>query len=157
MADARAALHDIHLPLAISNWPLAIGWWGLCFIFLMCIFAASYWFFKKRAKERPKRQALSLLNEYEAAYQQGEAVALSAARVGELLKRVALVYYPRHNVASLQGEAWIGFLNQTSEALDFTLLYEPLLLTPYQLTPSQDLNLLFDTARKWILQRSYHV
>lgn len=159
MADkqALAQLHDIHMPASIGFWPLAAGWWALAFIFLIVVLIASYYFFKQQAKNKPKRQALRLLTLYEQAYREQADVALAAAQVGELLKRVALVYYPRHNVASLQGHAWIEFLNQSSHALDFTALDLLLLQAPYQLKPEGDLSLLFDTARKWILQRSYHV
>ena len=37
-----------------------------------------------------------------------------------LLKRVALVAYPRIDVASLTGDAWLGFLDGTLGTTDFS-------------------------------------
>ena len=38
-----------------------------------------------------------------------------------LLKRVALTAYPRSDVASLTGEAWVAFLDQTLSSNDFSM------------------------------------
>jgi hypothetical protein len=76
-----------------------------------------------------------------------------AARISELLKRVALVYFPRSRVASLQGEAWIDFLSHTGKKLDFNAVRDELIEAPYQPNSSCDLNLLFKISRLWITQR----
>lgn len=152
-----AQLHDIHMPKAIGLWPLAPGWWLLFLVFMTVVLFFSYRFFSNYIKNKPKRQALVLLKDYELEYQQTADVALAAARIGALLKRVALVYYPRQTVASLQGQAWFSFLNEQSKGFDFSAVEVLLLQAPYQATARGNVDVLFELARKWIVQRSYYV
>jgi hypothetical protein len=147
-----AQLRDIHLPSPIGWWPLAPGWYVLALLVLITLATTAYFLTRHYIKNRAKRQALKLLDTYREQYQQ-ERHQLSAARVSELLKRVALVYFPRSNVASLQGEAWITFLTDSSKGLDFEKVRAELLEGPYQSNLSHDLNLLFQMAHTWIRQR----
>lgn len=80
----------------------------------------------------------------------------SPARLSELLKRVALVAYPRTNVASLYGEAWLDFLDQTLGTTDFThgsgrpladLTYDPSAESRLSRRQKQDLLAL---SRRWV-------
>ena len=82
----------------------------------------------------------------------------SPARLSELLKRVALVAYPRTNVAGLYGEAWLGFLDRTLRTTDFTrgagrpladLAYDPAAAGRLSEQERSDLSGL---ARRWILR-----
>ena len=46
--------------------------------------------------------------------------AVAVAQLTALLKRVALVLYPRSMVASLSGDAWLTFLQRSSRCQSFT-------------------------------------
>ena len=74
-------------------------------------------------------------------------------KISELLRRVALVYFPREEVASLKGEAWLTFLSRTSKRIDFNQLRDYLLEFPYQAAREIDLQPLFYGAKEWIKQR----
>lgn len=150
---ALAQLRDIHLPKAIGWWPLAPGWYVLGILMMALIGIMAYAIRRHVINGRPKRQALRLLSTYQRDYLARPEVSLNAARVSELLKRVALVYFPREKVASLQGEAWIAFLSETSKRLDFKRVEQALLVAPYHPTMKGDLSLLFTMARLWIKQR----
>ncbi|WP_419419667.1 DUF4381 domain-containing protein [Legionella sp. D16C41] len=155
MADpVLAKLHDIHLPNPIGWWPLAPGWYiliGLIIIIVSLLITIAYRYYKYG---RAKRQAYQLLAKYEQDYLQNSDTSTTCAKVSELLRRVALAYFPRQEVASLQGEAWINFLNNSSKDINFNAVRQYLLEMPYQ-NQSQKANLkpLFTRAYAWIKQR----
>ena len=152
--DELANLRDVHLPAPIGYWPWAYGW--TITGFLLLIAGGVLFFFLKRhyLNTRAKRQALKLLNTYQQQYVAATNTQVTAARISELLKRVALAYFPRSRVASLQGDQWLVFLNETGRGVDFTTVSEELLYLPYQPSKTHDLNALFDISRQWISQRS---
>jgi len=150
-----AQLRDIHEPTPIGWWPLAPGWYGLALLVLLILLTLAFFISRSYLNGRAKRQALRLLTNYEQQHQRQPNSQLASARISELLKRVALVYFPREDVASLQGEHWLAFLNNTGKRLDFNQVRAALLEQPYQ--PPQavnhDLQLLFSMVRIWISQR----
>lgn len=152
-AQELAQLRDIHMPEAIGWWPLAPGWYLLVLLIIAVLAAITIFAVRHYKNGHFKRQALRLLETYHQQYQQESNSQVYAARVSELLKRVALVYFPRSKVASLQGDAWIEFLNQTAKGLHFESLRVELLEAPYQPLIKQDLTLLFEMTRSWIKQR----
>lgn len=148
-----AQLHDIHLPDAIGIWPLAPGYYVLALLVILLLWGGTILLMRSIRKGRNKRQALRVLKSYHEDYLKTANSQASAAQISELLKRVALVYYPREQVASLQGEAWISFLNQTARNVDFTKVRSLLIECPFQPPQSLDLLPLFDVAKRWIQQR----
>ena len=148
-----AQLRDIHLPEAIGWWPPAYGWCLLVVLLIVGLVIVGVFLRRCYLNGRVLRQALRLLADYRQEYEENSNSELSASRVSELLKRVALVRFPRAEVASLQGESWILFLNNTSRGLDFNSVRKELLEIPYQPPKECELHVLFDMARKWIRQR----
>jgi hypothetical protein len=149
-----ASLRDIHLPPPIGLWPLAKGWYILSLVVVVLLLFLVYAVVRFIQKGRGKRQALRVLQTYQLDYLTNRNTQVSAARISELLRRVALVYYPREAVASLQGQAWIDFLNQNSKNIDFNPVSLLLLACPYQpMANQEDLKPLFQTAKQWIKQR----
>lgn len=100
-----SGLRDIHMPVKPSWWPLAIGWWYIIIAFFVLLLIGFiiflYWY------TRPKQYAH---RELKAAYKSKMEVVLLAREISALLKRVALINFPRKKVASLSGEDWILFL-----------------------------------------------
>ena len=157
---ALAQLRDIHLPNPVGWWPLAPGWYGLGLVLLFAIGALIYLLWRNWSKKRSKREALRLLAQCEERYELDADRQRACACVSELLKRAALHYFPRQQVAGLQGASWLTFLNKTSKNLDFNQVYSELLQFPYH--PSHDdektdLSLFFMMAGQWIKQRRKHV
>jgi hypothetical protein len=151
--SALAQLKDIHLPDPISWWPLAKGWFVLALGISVFLLWLIYWGLRYIWNGRSKRQALRVLAAYQADYVKSRQSQLSCARISELLKRVALVYYPRAQVASLQGQRWIDFLNETAEHADFNQVSVLLTECPYQPSEGHDVTPLFHLAKLWIKQR----
>lgn len=145
-----ANLHDLMLPAPIGWWPLAVGWQILMAFALVAISYAFYKIFWRWQNSRAKRMALKLLKIYEQEYNQHNNSAEICAKISELLRRVALAYYPRDEVASLEGETWLIFLNKNSKITLFSELRDYLLTLPYQKYAAQDLGNFFIAVRKWI-------
>ena len=83
-----------------------VGW---CVLVLLLLWL-GWRFWKRWQANAYRREALRELGEIETAPE----------RLPELLKRVALVAYPRAEVAELSGDAWLGFLDGTLGSTDFT-------------------------------------
>jgi len=101
-------MHDIVIPDPVSWWPLAPGWWVVLFILAiggLWLAATAYRRWKQQAHRRAALRELEHTPPNE----------LSA-----LLKRVCLAEFPRDRIASLSGQAWLEFLDQTGGTDLFT-------------------------------------
>ncbi|QYJ73967.1 DUF4381 domain-containing protein [Shewanella sp. FJAT-52076] len=103
-----AQMKDIQLPPEVPAWPPAPWVWPVLAILLGLLALGCWRLLKYRAAKqallKPRVEALALLaslSPTEPAF----ALALSA-----LLKRVAMSYYPRAQIASLTGDSWAEFL-----------------------------------------------
>lgn len=148
-----AQLKDIYLPKAVDIWPLAWGWWMLLLLMLLVSAVACYLAVRYKKQGQAKKRALSLLDEYERHYQCANNSQETSACISELLKRVALVYYPRHDVAAMQGMPWIDFLTRTSNDIDFQAISWMLIQCPFKANESESITPLIIAARGWIQQR----
>ena len=146
-------IHDIHLPDAVSWWPLALGWWLLLLIFIACALGIYYFIkYKKNriAKLAYKKAALNELNKLNADYKTQSPIEL-LRDITLLLRRVTLSYLPRKEVASLMGEQWIIKLNELSNEIVFTD-NDCTLLSNTAYKQSADFNQqdLLDTCKTWV-------
>ncbi len=130
----------------VGLWPLAPAWY--CILAVLAL-QLMYWATKFVVTFRAnayRRQALAELE----SLQQGQAVELS-----RLLKRVALVAFPRQQVASLTGEQWVKFLEQSVNGVAFQvgsknpLANASVLGDPLHLS-DEEWNALSHSARQWI-------
>ncbi|MBM7073098.1 DUF4381 domain-containing protein [Shewanella sp. 202IG2-18] len=105
---ALAQLKDIQTPDAIGVWPLAIGYWVALVIAILAIVGLIYFYKKNKQQSLVKKAALSELNQIEIQNTQEFAVQINA-----ILKRAALSYLKREQVAAIDGENWYQFLDST--------------------------------------------
>ncbi|HIB53860.1 MAG TPA: DUF4381 domain-containing protein [Nitrospirales bacterium] len=71
----------------------------------------------------------------------------------ELLRRVCVSRYPRVDVASLTGVAWMSFLDRNRESKPFSTGGGMVLMTePYRKKPDLDANALLSCCRSWIAE-----
>jgi len=102
-----AQLNDIIAPTTANQWPPAPVYWVLLITFVVLIIISIY-LVKRLKKQRLKQQqALQKL-------QQLQAENASFIVLNQLIKGVALLYFPRQMVASLHGEHWFNFLQNYS-------------------------------------------
>jgi len=112
MDPEQIPLRDLHLPEAISWWPLAPGWWVIIVALAgVCVYLLRL-YLRRRARGAARRHALRQLAHITAEFEQhGNAVAFSSD-LSELLRRTMLAYAPRNEVAGLTGDAWLEWLDQ---------------------------------------------
>ena len=106
--DPLANLRDIHLPEAISWWPLAPGWWFLMILASMALLFSGSRLISRYQKRLYRRQAMEYLEEIENLQGQKQLVELMA-----LLKRTAISAYPDQSLAKLSPNALLEFLKTT--------------------------------------------
>lgn len=100
-------LKDIHTPTAIENWPPAYGWWLLAVFAIICIYLLITWLIKVRKVRLAKRQALKALQQIDDTNKD------RVSQLNQLLKRVAISYFPQQNVQEIHGKKWTAFLIKT--------------------------------------------
>ena len=125
-------LRDIVVPEPPPLWPPAPGVWVLLIVVLAVVLALFLLWRRARAKNAYRRAGLTLLHD-----------ARTVREVNVILKRVALAAFPRHRVASLYGEEWAAFLDETCRGSHFSSLggFDPVAEAPPELQSS---------ARTWI-------
>ena len=137
-------LHDIVVPEAVAWWPLAPGWYVLLLALIIAVSWTGIRLTQQWNKNRFRREAL---NELET---------ISPTDLPSLVKRVCLCIGQREQVASLSGEDWLHFLDQSGSTTDFTQGPGKILLTlSYSPDASIDLNSpefsdLKSSVRTWI-------
>ena len=111
--DPLAALHPLREPLAVGWWPPAPGWWLLAGLVLVALLALAWFALRRYRANAYRRQALARLSELATGYQQQADRQRFIAETNALLKSVALVAYPRREVAASSGARWLAFLNSS--------------------------------------------
>jgi hypothetical protein len=153
-------LRDIHLPDAISWWPLAPGWWislvTTSAIILLFIIARKIY----RSKQL-KRDIHTELDEIKNIYQQTGDRSQLAKSLSILLRRASISYYPdtKSNIAGLTGQHWLTWLDKTTHNpkenkkfqsdIGKTLINAPYLPDNTELT--FDAQALIDLSESWLL------
>ena len=105
---ALAQLKDIHTPEAIGAWPLALGYWLALLVVILLITLLVYVYRNKKKQSLVKKEALNALSQLELNDNPEFAIQVNA-----LLKRAALSYLPRNEVATIDGTPWYQFLDST--------------------------------------------
>ncbi len=150
--DPLSALRDIHLPEPPGFWPPAPGWFILILLTLAVALYVAYWWHHRYGKlRRLQKLALADLNTIQQHYAETHDAQQAAEQLNQLLKRLALSFYPRTDVASLQGSAWLDFLSSHAKAIHQEAA-QILITAPYQKQVNTDVNPLFDAVTQWIKQ-----
>ncbi len=111
--DSLANLHPLREPLSIGWWPPATGWWVLLIAGILAVTALAYLLYKRHRRNAYRRRALLQLDSLQARYQTNGDDSRYLEHINALLKSVALLAYPRPEVAARHGESWRTFLNNS--------------------------------------------
>ena len=112
MQDPTLILRDIHQPPAPPWWPPAPGWWLL--FALSLILAGAWWYWRRRRL----RKRLAIIAVFEEALARAESLPAQIAAMSELLRRAAR--RRDANADTLQGEAWLAFLDTGDQRQRFS-------------------------------------
>ncbi|OWV82911.1 hypothetical protein ATY81_13560 [Rhizobium sp. R72] len=123
---ALRSLKDIAVPPPVSWMPQTWGWAVLAAILTLILATAFLLWLRHYRANAYRREALTLLAGVEAKIRNPETRQSGVRDLAILLKRVALAGWPRDDVASLAGAAWVKFLEvhgdrATSRALQAVL------------------------------------
>jgi len=145
MEDAGdlSRLADIVVPPPVPWWPPAPGWWLLLAaliagLLILLLAAIRHW--RRNAYRRAALDEIDALPPADAA---------NVTALATILKRTALAAYPRAEVASLTGRAWLAFLDRTSGSEEFTRNGDSLAQAAYG-RPAGDDTPLLAAARRWV-------
>jgi hypothetical protein len=138
-------LRDLAMPEPIPWWPPAPVWYFvIAFLAAVLLVIATRVLIRYR-RNAYRRAALAELRELDP----GEAAELPA-----LLKRTALVAYPRRDIASLNGQSWLEFLDRTAGNTAFSQTHGAALLDlayrPGTVLDAKQFRELSVAARHWI-------
>lgn len=172
-ADPLADLRDIHLPDAISWWPLAPGWWILLALLLIVIGALFYYLrWRNIQKNRPltfssqqvMQAALLEFSTIEKTYAEtgpDDQSRQIVADLSQLLRRCAVELSRLENepnaVAGLSGDAWLSWLDGRWDREDFMQGAGRILIDgPYRngFSQSEALHELLLLCRAWLEQQT---
>ena len=155
--ELLAQLADIHLPVAISYWPPAPGWWLLAASLLALFVYASNKIARWVRQRRICEQALAELERCYGALARTEELdpdRLKLRFVNEfnsVMRRVALYHFPQANVASLAGVAWVDFIRETGDSsLLSDEISQALSYGRFQTKIEVDVNALNNLGQQWI-------
>ncbi len=145
-------LRDIHLPAEPGWWPPAPGWWVVAVLLLVLLVWATRIALRHYHLHRQRQHILALLDAL--AQRPGDDVTpAKIAEISTLLRRLALMRYPRQQVAALTGAEWLRFLDESGGNDRFTHGPGQVLASgPYQPALPADLDLaaLNALVRDWI-------
>ncbi len=138
-------LKNVHLPKEVSIFPITGGWYLLIILLLLLVGGGLWWKFIKNKYKKQKLQAYALLAEIEKK-QSDEML----SDVSILIKRVAILKFPKESVHTLFGERWLEFLDRTSKTTDFTKGEGRYLLNIYQTGRIENPDKFFACVRHWL-------
>ena len=140
-------MHGLAMPESVSWLPATPGWWIALGWLLAVAFIAAWQFARHRRRNRYRRDALAELDAITAEKQIDPAE--SAQRIAAVLKRTALVAYPRADVAALYGADWSRFLTASADN-DARIAAAADSLAAAAYRPDADPDVLAEPARRWI-------
>lgn len=140
-------MHGLAMPEPVSWWPQTPGWWIVMGWVLAVLVLLAWQFARRRRRNRYRREALAELRAIETDSRTDPAVA--AQRIAAVLKRTALVAYPRKQVAALYGPDWARFLTE-SAGNDRRVAAAAGELATAAYRPGADPKALSGPARRWI-------
>jgi hypothetical protein len=104
-------MHSLEMSDPVSWMPQTSGWWVLVTWAFVLVALGIWRIVAYRHRNRYRREALVLLAAIES---HAGRCPQAAGQIAALLKRTALVAYPRLQVASLYGADWAEFLCQSA-------------------------------------------
>ena len=133
-------LLDIHLPAEPGWWPPAPGWWILAVLLLILLVWTTRFALRRYRLYRQRQRLLATLDAL--TRQPGDVTPETITKLSILLRRLALMRFPRQQVAALSGSEWLDFLDRSGGDGGFSHGPGQVLATgPYQPTLPADVDM----------------
>ena len=118
--DPVAGLIDIPLPQAISLWPATSTSRIAIVLLIVGLIATIIWFMRRWHANRYRRAALAELDGIVRSPMVDRDPVLAIDNLALLVRRTALVAYPRERIAPLNGVPWLDFLDRSYAGHEFS-------------------------------------
>jgi len=159
--DALQALHDVAVPGPINWVPQTAGWYVASVLLLAGLALLAVRIFRRRQANRYRGAALNELDRIRGLARHPASRTSALLELPVLVKRTALSFRERSEVAALTGEEWLGFLDGTYSGDAFTRGPGRLLADlPYRdeaytgTLDEAEIEALFDLVGRWISRHS---
>ncbi|TDR76146.1 DUF4381 domain-containing protein [Photobacterium lutimaris] len=141
--DSGLNLAPLDIPAEPSWWPLPLSAWLILGAMAVLVLG---WSLYRYLKGRLRRKALMLLDTLESEP--------NLPALDRLLRRVALTYYPRDQIAGLTGDAWLKWLDRQNATPLFLPLQSQWSAGLYRGQPidPSDWDAFITASRSWIMQ-----
>jgi len=106
-AERMWGLKELAYPDPVPFLPLTPGWWVLAAVLFLFACYLFWWAKQHRQRNAYRRSGIAHLRHLSASKD-------NLDQLPFILRKAALVAYPRADVASLSGEAWRQWLNQSA-------------------------------------------
>jgi hypothetical protein len=143
-------LRDIHIPEAISWWPLAIGWWITMLVIPMLLWI-SFLIYKRLTRKTAIKTAKKLLAELK--QDKTKTDTQKIIDISALIRRVTISVSPREECASLTGLTWLEYLDKSVKDQGFTQgVGRCLADVSYRKSPAENINILelINLTERWL-------
>lgn len=144
LVDLINTLAEPSEPPPVSMMPETVGWVVLALVLAVALLAGAIAGVKRHRANAYRRAALAEL------HKTGD----DPVAVADVLRRTALAAYPRREVASLTGAAWIKFLRSKGRLREPRADAQDLACTPYTRSAPHAVPGLSAAAADWV--RSHH-
>jgi len=146
MTATGPILRDIHVP-SVPWWPPALGWWLLVALVLMAVVVGALLTARHRRRVQPRYAARRELDSFAAQYARDRDLHALAARLSQLLRRIALMIEP--DAAASDSTAWRVFLEHRAPGAFDNEQLIALLDAPYRAHSVFDAEALLASTRNW--------
>lgn len=145
-------LHDIADVAPVGWWPAAPFWYWVLAVLAVWVAYSTVRLVGRWRKNAYRRLALAELQVLQT--QASVETNATMIAVSQLLKRVALVAYPRQRVAPLSGQEWLEFLDKTASTSP-SFVTEPVCRLGSASVQtvdcsSDEIKVVIDVAQSWI-------
>jgi hypothetical protein len=113
-------LHDIVFPEPVSWVPQTVGWWAALVLVGLLLGWVGYATYNRWQANRYRRLALNQLRQIEAELCTLDRRVTALLELPVLMKQTVLACWKRSDVASLTGEDWLRFLDESYCGKGFT-------------------------------------
>lgn len=150
-------LRDVHLPEAISWWPLAWGWWVILIVLFLVIATSLLAAYRKRAKNRYRSLAMTALETAYGNWTKNQNSKTYLHQVNDVLKRCVLHVSESARLTTYTGPAWVEELNKWGKKPLSEKTQNALGVECYQANPPSDINALHRELMHWLRTHEYHL
>ncbi|MEM7564318.1 MAG: DUF4381 domain-containing protein [Pseudomonadota bacterium] len=150
--ELLSSLRDIVPPVEPAWWHIAPVYFLIVVLLLTAGLLSLFWMRHKKANQA-MQQAHTALLQIKREYQANVDQRILAIKLSRWLKQVSMLAFPEQQPASLQGMAWLDFLDQSNTRVCFSESCSELFSkTVYSRNPELDAQEIISLCENWLTE-----